>query len=186
MNLEEAKNIFGISPELGQEEIQELIEQKLFENKNDVLQKYAVPTLLLKKLKQLNLLGDAEELIFGKVAVSDFPSHELTGPYFTQTLFLEAYEKNISDVKLRLMNVSDFRSLCDATVELSDLQEIYMEMFKEQFNEYSEALPEEVNTRDIIDSGTLLQGLKAGELHAHMIWNIERELARISKIQKLG
>jgi hypothetical protein len=186
MNLEEAKNIFGISPEKGLEEIKDFIEQKLFEQKNDVLQKYAVPTLLLKKLKLLNPMAEAEEVILGKTATLDFTSHELTGPYFTQTLFLEAYEKNISDLKLRLMNVSSFHALCDATAELSDLQEIYMEMFKEQFNEYSEALPEEVNTRDIIDSGTLLHGLKAGELHAHMIWNIERELARISKIQKLS
>ena len=186
MNLEDAKNIFGISPELGSDEIRDVIEQKLFEHKNDVLQKYAVPTLLLKKLKLLTPLADAEEVILGKQSNSDFASHELTGPYFTQTLFLEAYEMSISDVKLRIMNVPNFRLLCDATVELSDLQEIYMEMFKEQFNEYSEALPEEVNTRDIIDTGTLLQGLKAGELHAHMIWNIERELARISKIQKLS
>ncbi len=83
-----------------------------------------------------------------KVSSSDFPSHDLTGPYFTQTIFLEAYERSISDLKLRLMNVSSFQALCDATIELSDLQEIYMGMFKEQFNEYSEALPEEVNTRD--------------------------------------
>jgi hypothetical protein len=84
------------------------------------------------------------------------------------------------------MNASGYRQLMDVIAELIDLQEAYMELFKEQFNEYSEALPEEVNTRDMIDTGVLLQGLKAGDLHAHMIWNIERELARISKIQKLS
>jgi hypothetical protein len=186
MNLEDAKSLLGIAPDLVLDEIKDALEQKLFEHKNDVLLKYSVPTLLHKKLKQISPLADAEDLILGLNDTPDFQSHELIGPYFTQTLFLEAYEKNISNLKLVLMNVTRFRSLTDVMIELADLQEVYMEIFKEQFNEYSEALPEEVNTRDMIDSGNLLKGLKAGELDARMIWNIERELARISKIHKLS
>jgi hypothetical protein len=53
------------------------------------------------------------------------------------------------------------------------------------FSEHYSALPEEVNTRDMIDTGKLILQLKAGNPDDKMAWEIEKELARISKIQQL-
>lgn len=186
MNRDEALQMLGLGADADEEQIRDAHEQKLFEHKNDLLQKFMVPTLLLKRVKLLEqfVLVEGALAIVEEVAF-DF-SHDLSGNYHTQTLFLEAYERNGSDLKLYTMNISSFDALLLCAFEFVDLQEVYMAVFKEQFNEYSEALPEEVNTRDMIDTGTLLQGLKAGVLDANMIWNIERELARISKIITLS
>lgn len=185
MNREEALSIFELNTASTDEEIREQWEQKLFAQKNEALQKYMVPTLLFKKIRTLEPIAEGESVLLS-ILPKEVPDHKFVGPYHTQSAFLEAYEENVSTLKLALMSAASFNELLDAMAELADLQERYMDFFKEQFNEYSEALPEEVNTREMIDTGTLLQGLKAGDLHAHMIWNIERELARISKIQKLS
>jgi hypothetical protein len=57
--------------------------------------------------------------------------------------------------------------------------------FTEFFSEYSEALPEEVNSREIIDTGKLLLTLKQNQIDNKMSWAIEREISRIKKIRAL-
>lgn len=66
-------------------------------------------------------------------------------------------------------------------------QEYYMVLFRMLYNEFSEALPEEVNTREMIDTGKLLLALHLGTLDERTVWDIEKgEIARIEKIQELA
>jgi hypothetical protein len=54
------------------------------------------------------------------------------------------------------------------------------------FNEYAEALPEEVKSREIIDTGKLLQALKTNQVDNKIVWAIEREITRIDRITRLS
>jgi len=65
-------------------------------------------------------------------------------------------------------------------------QEYYMALFKMLFNEYAEALPEEVKSREIIDTGKLLQALKTNQVDNKIVWAIEREITRIDRITRLS
>jgi hypothetical protein len=58
-----------------------------------------------------------------------------------------------------------------------------MQLFIDVFSEYSEALPEEVNSREIIDTGKLLLALKQKQIDNKMSWAIEREISRIKKLR---
>jgi hypothetical protein len=99
---------------------------------------------------------------------------------------ISQYEEQISHLKLEVMNSRTFHQLHRVMKALVLAQEYYMVLFRMLFNEFSEALPEEVNTREMIDTGKLLLALKSGQLEERMIWDIEREIARIEKIQMLG
>jgi hypothetical protein len=181
----EALHQFKLTPEAQEEDIQQALEERLFEIKKDVLQKYMVPTLLHKKLVQIQdsmlaayVLGATEES-----TMPDIPQWQ--GNPTERVQFIESYEAQISMLKLALMNVQSFHHLMKVIHEFIVTQEYYMVIFRMLFNEFSEALPEEVNTREIIDTGKLLLGMKKGELDNKLTWEIERELARIQKIQSL-
>jgi hypothetical protein len=97
--------------------------------------------------------------------------------------FLESYESELSILKLQLMNANSFKQLEGVLSRIIDLQEKYMLRFTQLFNEYSEALPEEVNSREIIDTGKLLLALKQNQIDNKMGWAIEREISRIKKLR---
>ena len=158
-------------------------EEKLFEWKQDVLQKYMVPSLLRIKVKILSQLIAAEQaLSLGKDEIIGH-NGSLILPNTGKVEFLESYESGLSDLKLQLMNSSSFKKLEEILTGLIEWQESYMQRFIELFNEYSEALPEEVNSREIIDTGKLLLALKQNQVDNKMSWAIEREISRIKKIR---
>ncbi len=161
-------------------------EEKLFEWKQDVLQKYMVPSLLRSKLKILSQLIDAENALS---LISEQDSVKILLPEFRdseQIEFLEFYESGISSLKLQLTNVNSFKQLERAMENLIEWQEIYMHRFTELFHDYSEALPEEVNSREIIDTGKLLLALKQNQIDNKMGWAVEREISRIRKIRGIA
>jgi hypothetical protein len=96
---------------------------------------------------------------------------------------LESYESALSNLKLAVMNSASFNHLSKTLNALIDLQENYMHRFLMLFKEYSEALPEEVNSREMLDTGKLLVALKNDQVDNKMSWAIEREISRIKKIQ---
>ena len=85
-----------------------------------------------------------------------------------------------------LMQLTSFSKLEQITLALIDWQESYMLRFTELFNEFSEALPEEVNSREMIDTGKLLLALKQNQIDNKMSWAIEREISRIRKIRGIA
>lgn len=186
MEKEIALQHFGLTPNASAEEIENAIEEKLFALKQEVLQKYTVPVLLNKKLQQLQDLMIAEFVLNETIT----QNHETAPPVWSDNpdnriVLLEQYEKQISALKLALMESKTFHQVHKIIQTLILSQEYYMVLFRILFNEYAEALPEEVNTREMIDTGKLLQALKAGEPDNRQTWEIEREIARIDKIRNL-
>jgi hypothetical protein len=158
-------------------------EEKLFEWKQDVLQKLMVPALIRKKLSPLSQLVVAEDTL-SLASSNNEPSTDLPELSSSNKIdFLETYESKLSSLKLQLMNTASFRGLEQILQAIIDWQELYMQRFLLLFSEYSEALPEEVNSREIIDTGKLLMALKQEQLDNKVIWSIEREISRIKKIR---
>ena len=158
-------------------------EEKLFEWKQDLLQKYMVPSLLRSKQKMLSQLISAEQ----SLSLNDTKEQpNIAMPLLAKAgkiELLESYESGLSHLKLLLMNVVSFKQLEQVLSVLTEWQEQYMLRFTELFKEYSEALPEEVNSREIIDTGKLLLALKQNQIDNKMGWAIEREISRIKKLR---
>lgn len=176
----------GLSETMEQEEIELVFEQKMFDLKKDILQKYMVPTLLTKKAQAIQEFMLMEHVLRPTSALqSEMNIPQWQSQPSNRIEFLEQYEAQISALKLLLMNCTSYDQLLKIVQTFTITQDYYMVLFLMLFNEFSEALPEEVNTREIIDTGKLLLALKKDELDNKQIWEIERELARIEKIQRL-
>ena len=173
----------GIESSHDFDEFENRHEEKLFEWKQDVLQKYMVPSLLRSKQKIVGQLIAAEQAL----SITDANEHfQVEEPLLSDSGkidFLESYESELSILKLQLMNANSFKQLEGVLSRIIDLQEKYMLRFTQLFNEYSEALPEEVNSREIIDTGKLLLALKQNQIDNKMGWAIEREISRIKKLR---
>jgi len=180
----EARKLFGLDEKADMEETINAIEERLLQLKNEVLQKYMVPTLLRNKVQMITQYSLAEQELKGE-DVKDYDIQSWSGKPTDRITFIEEYESHISRLKLEMMNGASFSHLKKLVESLALTQDYYMVLFRMLFNEFSEALPEEVNTRQIIDTGKLLLALRNGNLDNKQTWEIELEIARIDKLQKL-
>ncbi|MBL0316047.1 MAG: hypothetical protein IPP69_09780 [Flavobacteriales bacterium] len=186
MEKNQALSIFGLTESSDQEELFNAIEEKLFALKNEVLQKYMVPTLINKKINSIQDIMVAEFILLGgQIPVGNEIRHWNSSPG-DRIAMISQYEEQISHLKLETMNSRTFQQLHKVMQAFILTQEYYMVLFRMLYNEFSEALPEEVNTREMIDTGKLLLALRSGTLDERTVWDIEREIARIEKIQKLA
>ena len=184
MNRQDALNIFKLNHDVEEDWLMEAMENDLFELKNDILQKYMVPVLLQKKLRELQDKVLAEHLL--RPATNGAPAPDIWhSPYDDRISFLEDYERKMSELKTALMQALSFRIVFPIVQRIILTQEYYMVLFRLLFNEFSEALPEEVNSREIIDTGKLLLALKNNQLDESTTWAIEREIGRIDRIRAL-
>lgn len=188
MTMQMAMELLGLNPSDDEETIREQLELLLFDFKKEILSKYMVPTLLRKKEGQLDAFIRAESLTtqVARKAHNDEKAEEWNSLPADRIEFLERYEQHLSELKLQLTQTNSFAALKPIMKALILAQEYYMALFKMLFNEYAEALPEEVNSREIIDTGKLLQALKSGLIDNKMVWAIERELTRIDRISRLN
>jgi|694.fasta_scaffold00272_42 hypothetical protein len=186
MERSEALQHFGLPAEATAEEIENAIEEKLFGLKNEILQKYMVPILLHKKVNQIQDLMIAEYVLNNALTENfeNSPAVWNENPP-NRIVLLEQYEKQISALKLALMESATFHQTHKVIQAFILTQEYYMVLFRILFNEFTEALPEEVNTREMIDTGKLLQALKSGDPDNRLTWEIEREIARIDKLRNI-
>jgi len=183
-----AMELLGLNPSDDEETIREHVESILFDVKKDILSKYVVPSLLRKKEAQL------DDLIAAECKALKLPDNESADGVSErwETLpqdridFLEQYEQHISALKLQLMQCNSLLAAKGVMTHLILSQEYYMVLFKMFFNEYAEALPEEVNSRETIDTGKLLHALKTDQLDNKIVWAIEREITRIDRITRLS
>ena len=180
----QACQLFGLAESATQEEIETVTEEKLFHYKNEVLQKYMVPALLKNKLQTLQELALAESLL-RNTGPQNAVAEAWTSDPADRISFIEEYEEHTSHLKLATTQSNSFGQLHSVIRTFIVSQEYYMVLFKMLFSEFSEALPEEVNTRQIIDTGKLLLALKSGTLDNKQTWEIELEITRIDKLQKL-
>ncbi len=173
----------GIESSHDFDEFENRHEEKLFEWKQDILQKYMVPSLLRSKQKIVGQLIAAEQALSITDANEPFQINEPILSGSGKIDVLESYESELSSLKLQLMNSTSFKQLENVLSAIIDLQEKYMLRFTQLFHEFSEALPEEVNSREIIDTGKLLLALKQNQIDNKMGWAIEREISRIKKLR---
>lgn len=107
-------------------------EQKLFEWKQEILQKFIVPSLLRKKQNQLAEWIEAE-----KLTVQPSESNVIFRPEKLNTTsriaMLEQYEADISLLKLKLTQAEFFSHLPAIVQGLLDVQENYMQAFIDLF-----------------------------------------------------
>jgi hypothetical protein len=178
---ETLRALLNISADGSAEQLQEVYETKLFDARNDILQKFAVPSLIRKKNKTLEALVQAENEAYTSTHESPFSSSALAD----KIEFLERYEEKMSELRLALTSAGSFTKLSKIAASIALQQDYYMMLFTLYFSEHYRALPEEVNTRDMIDTGKLILHLKAGNPDDKMSWEIEKELARIQKIHQL-
>lgn len=173
--------LLQLPSDCGAELLQEAYEQKLFDARQDVLQKFAVPSLIRKKIKSLEPIMLLEQSAGSAQSETPFSSAAMSN----RIKFLEMYEKKMSELRLAIAQAPSFAELCQLASSLALQQDYYMIIFAMHFSEHYKALPEEVNTRDMIDTGKLIMQLKAGNPDDKMAWEIEKELARIHKIHQL-
>lgn len=187
MEKSEALRVFGLDAGAGDDEIRQAIEDQLFDIKKDIMQKYMVPMLLKKKQQSLHNQVNAESVLLPSTGADRIPGlMAWAGKPEDRITFLREYESHMSQQKLALMQVQSFADLQEVIGQLILTQEYYMALFRLLFAEYNAALPEEVNTREMIDTGSLLQSLHSGGPDNRTMLAIEMELARIEKIQKLS
>jgi len=180
---ERAMTLMGFESLHDRDDMHNLHEQKLFDWKQELLQKYMVPALLRNKLPLLEEIIFAEEKLVPEIQTYEVAANNLPLPSSDRIAMLEQYEARISQLKLSIMQSNTFAGLNSIVQQLIQLQEDYMHAFSALFSSYSEALPEEVNSREMMDTGKLLHALKQGEPDNKMVWAIERELTRIKKIE---
>ena len=180
---QKAMALMGIESSHNFEEFENQHEQKLFEWKQELLQKYMVPSLIRSKLKPIADFIRAEQVLEINEASKEYSAPSFQFSDDDRIGMLESYESALSNLKLAVMNSASFNHLSKTLNALIDLQENYMHRFLMLFKEYSEALPEEVNSREMLDTGKLLVALKNDQVDNKMSWAIEREISRIKKIQ---
>ncbi len=183
MNTTEVKKLLGLGDEADLEMIETALEEKLFNLKKDILPLLPVPSLIKKRQTQLDAWITLEDDI--STASQNNSSYKEMESASNSITFLELYEKEISNVKLELMNASSFHVLKEAMSTAAELQTAYMNAFRKFFSEYTEALPEETKSREMIDTGRLLNALKNNSITSEITWEIEKELARINKLPQV-
>lgn len=183
MNNAEALKFLSLEADASREVVEGVLEEKLFTIKKEILNLIPVPSLVTKRMNQLSSWVEIEDFYFSPPSRMDgiLLGDELAISTDAIT-FLETYEREISIEKLEIANVSTFIHLIDCLVRIIHLQECYMSGFKKFFSTYNEALPEEVKSREMIDTGKLLQALKNNAVNSEITWEVEKELGRINKL----
>lgn len=180
MNIERAKILLSLDETADMEEIEEAMEEKLFHLKKEVLNLLPVPSLVKRKQMTTERWSEIESPESNAAVYNPPVDTMLNAP--DAISFLEQYEAMMSEVKLKLANSNSFQSLHKVLDAAVLVQSAYMRVFPHFFSDYQKALPEETKSREIIDTGRLLTALKSGQVTSDIAWEIEKELARISKL----
>ncbi len=183
MTKEEALHYFELDKDFQALELLDLVDEKLFVLKNEVLQKLAVPSLLVKRLKE------SDKILTATTALQ--MNEEVEIPKFTEVAFpltpiefLEYYERELSTVKLIIFHAKYPQVLSAGIQQLISLQEGYVKNFNAVFGKYGVS-ESEVSAQQAMDSGPVLRALKANQ-DAEVTDIIQTEAARVRKLVSLG
>ena len=183
MTKEEALHYFELDKDFQALDLLDLVDEKLFVLKNEVLQKLAVPSLLTKRLKE------SDKILTATTALQ--MNEEVEIPKFTEVVFplspidfLEYYERELSTVKLIIFHAKYPQVLSAGIQQLISLQEGYLKNFEVVFGKYG-ATDTEVSAQQMMDSGPVLRALK-GNQDEEVTPIIQTEAARVRKLVSLG
>lgn len=190
MTKQEALHYFEVSEDFQQMELLDLMDEKLFHLKNEILQKINVPSLLEKRKKECERMLEALEALNMKEEIkapvfhfSPLPSDAIA--------FLEHYESQISAAKLIAFHAKTPQELIASIEFLVTIQEHYLSTFVEVFSMYGpfEENPS-VSVQSTFESGEVLRKLKSPESHSESALLetkqlIQKEASRIIKLNGL-
>lgn len=185
MTRQEATVFLEIENDFQVTDIFDAVDEKLFQLKNESLQKLAVPSLLKKRIHDcekitealiaLNLEEKSSQSTFEKF---DFEKNPIS--------FLEKYERCISATKLSIFNARNSNNLKEALDSAFEIQSIFNREFPLIFEAYGPFEPLDIPSREATDTGVLLHGLKSDAASDSLKQMIQREAGRLLKIASLG
>jgi hypothetical protein len=185
MNSQEALQYFEIDADYQQMELLDVMDERLFQIKNEVLQKIQVPSLLSKRKKECDKIIEALEALNMKedVTLPEFPKPELPKE---KIAFLENYESLLASTKLVIFNARNPQTLSLAIDFIINLQHNYNHNFEEVFAEYGKSDNSNISVTQHFESGVVIRALKNNEVNVEIRQLIADEGARISKLLSLG
>lgn len=190
MTKQEALLYFEVSEDFQQMELLDLMDEKLFHLKNEVLQKINVPSLLEKRKKEcermlealeaLNMKEDTKAAVFH---FSPLPSDAIA--------FLEHYESQISAAKLIAFHAKTPQELIASIEFLITIQEHYLSTFVQVFSAFGPFEENQsISVQTTFESGEVLRKLKSPESHSEAVLSeitqlIQSEASRVLKLNGL-
>lgn len=158
MTRKEALELFSLTNGFEDDDLQDALDDALFLLRKEVMQKYMVPQLLDKIIRQamiqqeaFEFLSEAQFLPVSKEPFSFSFEKERLG-------FLRQYEAERSRCFLQVSSSKNLPRLITAMRELLDLQKAYMDAFLVSFSEENPS-SDNIKSRDIIDTGQLIHAL---------------------------
>jgi hypothetical protein len=185
MSPQEALVYFEIDADYQQMELLDVMDERLFQIKNEVLQKIQVPALLLKRKKECDKILEALEALHMR--------EDITPPPFPSTVlpqepinFLENYESLLASAKLVVFNARNPQTLSVAIDFIIQLQQQYTASFSSIFNAYGPFDSDSIPVNSVFESGVVIRALKSNEVNEEIRQLIFNEGARIKKLLSLG
>lgn len=185
MTPQEALTYFEIDADYQQMELLDIMDERLFQIKNEVLQKIQVPSLLLKRKKECDKILEALEALHMKEDVAPPPFPEATLP--TDAIsFLENYESLLASAKLVVFNARNPQTLSVAIDFIIQLQQQYTASFGSIFNAFGPFESDSISVNSNFESGVVIRALKSNEVNDEIRQLILNEGSRIKKLLSLG
>lgn len=146
-----------------EEEILEALDEQLFIVRKEALAKYMVPALLNKQIRVAKHLSDARSLLLKAEAIVDPPNeHSVQWSFNSWLEFLTGYEKARAEAFLFLTRSRTPASLLMALQHVLYVQVFYQDAFLDLSKDLDISEIDTVNSREILDSGSIILRLKQG------------------------
>lgn len=184
MTRDEAIAFLEIDNDFQTTDIFDSVDEKLFQLKNETLQKMAVPSLLKKRVQDCQKINEALKAL-GLEETSTEQTFGISLTASTPIAFLEDYERAISAAKLALFNARSAPQLASVLQNIISLQQNFNAQFITVMDPFGPFEPLDIPSRETTDTGVILRVLK-GENSEEAKALIQREAGRLLKIASLG
>jgi hypothetical protein len=166
-------------------DIFDAVDEKLFQIKNESLQKLAVPSLLKRRITDCSRITEAL-IALGLEEKSSPSSFERFDFNVDQITFLENYERCISAAKLTIFNARNSNALKESLEQAFEIQSTFNAKFPSVFDTFGPFEILDIPSREATDTGVLLRGLKSDRESEELKNLIQKEAGRLLKIASLG
>lgn len=185
MTKQEAISFLEIENDNQVTDIFDAVDEKLFQIKNESLQKLAVPSLLKKRIADCMKITEAL-IALGMEEKSTNSTFEKFNSDDDPITFLENYERCISAAKLSIFNSRNSNNLKESLQEAFAIQSSFNTRFPEVFELFGPFESLDIPSREATDTGVLLRALKTDSTSEELKNLIQREAGRLLKIASLG
>ena len=158
MTRKEALELFSLTNGFEDDDLQDAQDDAIFLLRKEVMQKYMVPQLLDKIIRQTRIQQEAYEFLS---EAQFLPASKEPFPFSFEKeslVFLRQYELERSRCFLQISSSKNLPRLISAMRELLDLQKAYMDAFLISFSDENLS-SENIKSRDMIDTGQLIYAL---------------------------